>query len=375
MNVSFAHGAFKAWLFDSALPFWAGAGHDGVLGAREHLRLDGSSAEVPYKRMRVQARQIYVFSQAALLGWREGEALARQGYAFITKSGERADGGWVRRLSATGEVLDAAIDLYDLAFVLFALAWFLRLTGDPDAAARARRTTAWIRAEMLAPHGGFHNVTPVEPGPRQQNPHMHLLEATLALYEASDDPYYADFAHELVELFRRRLFDPVTGTLGEFFEPDWTPAAGPAGDHVEPGHHYEWVWLLDQYERLTGAAASPEIDRLYQFARRHGEDQATALVWDVVDRRGEPRQRSSRLWPQTEALKAHAVMARRGFGGADRVPLVVDNLLSRFFQGCPAGAWIDQFDAEGRPTADKIPTSSFYHVMMGYAELDRLANA
>jgi mannose-6-phosphate isomerase len=204
---------------------------------------------------------------------------------------------------------------------------------------------------------------------------MHLLEAALALYETTGDEDYAELARELVSLFRRRLFDPVTGTLGEFFNPDWTPAAGEAGDHVEPGHHYEWVWLLDQHERLTGDGGSDEIDRLYRFARHHGEDEATAMVWDVVGRDGRPRSRSVRLWPQTEALKAHGVMTRRGAGGADRVPLVVDNLMRRFFHGCVAGGWIDQFDELGRPTADRMPTSSFYHVMMGYAELDKLARS
>lgn len=375
VDIRSAHSAFRTWLFERALPFWAGPGHEGGGGAREHLRLDGSAPEIGFKRMRVQARQIYVFSQAALLGWADGETLARQGYDFIARRGEREDGGWVRRLSPVGEVIDDAIDLYDQAFVLFALGWYVRLTGDPDAIARARRTMTWIKHAMRAPHGGFHNVVPIEPGPRQQNPHMHLLEAALALFETTGDADYAAFAHELVDLFRRRLFDPVTGTLGEFFEADWTPAPDPAGDHVEPGHHYEWVWLLDQYQRLTGVSPPPEIDRLYGFARRFGEDRRTALVWDVINRDGQPRQGSTRLWPQTEALKAHAVMARRGAGGAERIPLVVDNLLTRFFRDCPAGAWIDQFDAGGRPTADKIPTSSFYHVMMGYAELDKLVTA
>jgi mannose-6-phosphate isomerase len=373
LDIVSVHALFRAWLFDQALPFWGGAGHEGEgRGAREHLGLDGAASDIPFKRMRVQARQVYVFSQAALLGWPEGEKLARQGYEFIARRGERPDGGWVRRLSPDGEVVDDAVDLYDQAFVLFALAWYIRLTGSADAATRARRTTEWIGAHMRAPHGGFHNVTPVEPGPRQQNPHMHLLEAMLALYEVTGEPAYAEVAHELVALFRRRLFDQATGTLGEFFEPDWSPASGAIGDHVEPGHHFEWVWLLDRCERLTGANAKAEINRLYEFACRHGVDPQTALVWDVVARDGSVRQRSTRLWPQTEALKAHAVMARRGAGGGGHIPLVVRNLLSRFFQGCPAGAWVDQFDGVGAPTTDKIPTSSFYHVMMSYAELDKL---
>ena len=371
-DVISAHGALKTWLFDHALPFWATSGHEGALGASEHLRLDGSSADVPYKRVRVQARQIYVFSQAALMGWPDGTVLARQGYDFLVRFGERETGGWVRQLSPTGEVIDDAVDLYDQAFVLFALAWYYRLTGDPRALARAHRTTAWIGNHMQARHGGFLNVIPFEPGPRQQNPHMHLLEAMLALYETTGDDYFVQVAHELVDLFRKHLFDPKTGTLGEFFQPDWSPTPGPAGDHIEPGHHYEWVWLLDQYSRLTGVSLPVEMDHLYRFARRFGEEPETALVWDVVDRFGHARRRSARLWPQTEALKAHAVMARRGFGGVERIPLVVDNLINCFFRGCPKGAWIDQFDASRRPIADTIPTSTLYHILMGYAELERL---
>jgi len=374
-DVGSAYAALRAWMFGHALPFWSGAGHDGPgRGAHEHLRLDGAPANVTFKRMRVQARQIYAFSHAALLGWHDGKRLARDGYDFITRHGERPGGGWVRRLSRAGnEVLDDAADLYDQAFVLFALAWYARLTSDAEPLQRARSTVEWIRTNMAAPPRGFLNVLPIEAGPRQQNPHMHLLEATLALHETSDDPYYADFAHELVNLFRRYLFDRTTGTLGEFFTPDWSPAPGNAGDHVEPGHHYEWVWLLDQYERQTGAVATAELDRLYRFACDFGTDPHTALVWDVVGRDGSARQRSTRLWPQTEALKAHAVMARRGGDGAALVPLVVRNLGTRFLAGCPDGTWIDQLDAAGTPASDKLPTSSFYHLFMSYTELAKLA--
>ena len=372
-----AHARFRAWLFDSALPFWGSAGHAGPgRGTHEHLRLDGTPSGVSYTRMRVQARQIYVFSHAALLGWTEGERLARDGYAFITQRGGHPDGGWVRRLSPSGQdVLDPAIDLYDQAFVLFALAWFARLTGDAAPLRLARETTTWIQASMAAPHGGFHNVVPVEPGPRQQNPHMHLLEAMLALHETTGDTYYAEVAHDLVDLFRRHLFDGATGTLGEFFAANWTAAAGPAGSHVEPGHHYEWVWLLDRYERQTGRTVTAELEQLYAFARQHGTDRDTGLVWDVVGRDGDVRQRSIRLWPQTEAIKAYVTMARRGQNTVPLILRTVDTLLSRFLTGCPPGAWIDQFDAGGAPAVDKIPTSSFYHVLMAYAELDGLAGA
>jgi mannose/cellobiose epimerase-like protein (N-acyl-D-glucosamine 2-epimerase family) len=67
--------------------------------------------------------------------------------------------------------------------VLFALAWHARLTRSEEPLARARRTLDWITAHMPHPPAGYRNVQPWEDGPRQQNPHMHLLEAVLALYE------------------------------------------------------------------------------------------------------------------------------------------------------------------------------------------------
>lgn len=373
-----AHARFRAWTFGHALPFWASAGRDRPgLGVREALLADGSPAPLPYKRMRVQARQIYAFSNAALLGWSEGEAVARDAYGLIVRAGLHRDGYWVRRLSAEGtDVLDAAADLYDQAFVLFALAWYARLTREQAPLDQARRTADWIRTSMHGPVGGYLNAWPAEPGLRQQNPHMHLLEAALALLETSGDPYWRAWAEELVALFRDRFLDRATGTLGEFFSEDWTPAPGADGDQVEPGHHYEWVWLLHQYARLTGDEARAEADALYRFAERHGVDPSTGLVWDVVGRDGTVRSRAVRLWPQTEALKAYCTVARLGEGDAEeQIARTVANLLDRFLADCPPGAWRDRFDAAGRPATDGIPTSSFYHVFMAYAELDRLAGS
>ena len=365
-----AHAAFHDWMFGQALPFWGAAGHDGAgQGACEHLGLDGARADVPFKRMRVQARQIYVFSHAALLGWPEGERLAHDGYGFITRQGQREDGSWARTLSRSGDVTDSAADLYDLAFVLFALAWYARLTGLAEPLQRVRRTHDFIRSSMRGPVTGYLNAVPAEPGPRQQNPHMHLLEAALALHETTGEAAYMDLAGELAALFQERLFDAESGTLGEFFAPDWSLAPGDAGTLVEPGHHYEWVWLLDRYQRRTGVSLMPQAERLYSFARQAGTDPRTGLVWDAASRDGSVRSRAARLWPQTEALKAHIVMARRGLASPEAIVPVARNIGMRFLDGCPGGAWVDQLDAEGKPAATKIPTSSFYHLFMAYAEL------
>lgn len=364
-----AHEAFRSWLFEVSLPFWADTGCDPGLGAHEHLDRTGLPGLPGFKRLRVQARQLVVFAQAALMGWPPGEACAAGIYCFMTRHLDRRE-LWARRLTRSGERLDTTADLYDLAFVLLALAWQARLTGEVAPIERADRLLDWLDRSMAHPAGGYVNSLPAELGWRQQNPHMHLLEALLALFETTDDLDHAARAATLVGLFRSRLLDPRSGTLGEFFNDGWARAPGEAGDLVEPGHHYEWIWLLDEADRLIGTDTGAERTLLYGFCARWAIDPATGLVRDALTRDGQVKRGSARLWVQTEALRAHAAM-----GQASEIPRIVDNLLGRYFAHPVMGAWTDQLDAAFAPAGDAIPASSLYHVVTGYAALDRLARA
>ena len=374
MELCHAQSRFERWMVEDALPVWAEKALDAPgLGFREDLTLDGFPSDTPFKRMRVQARQVYVFSHAHVLGLVDGLDLAAAGMRFMMEHGLREDGGWVRTLGRDGAVLDPAADLYDIAFVLFALAWFARATGEQAPLRQARDTVQWVRANMTTPHGGFYNTLPPAPGHRQQNPHMHLLEAALALYEASSDETYAELAHELVALFRSHFHHEESGTLGEFFDDMLLPAAAEAGTHVEPGHHYEWVWLLAQYTRLLGGNLDVERKRLYEFAEAFGRDPSGTLVLDAVGRDGVARRDTCRLWPQTEVLKAHATMARHGLQVETRIGTGLSTLMDRYLSNCPRGMWHDQFaPAGGGNLATKIPASSFYHIFVAFADLKAL---
>ncbi len=107
---------------------------------------------------------------------------------------------------------------------------------------------------------------------------------------ASRDAVFAELAHELVALFRSHFHHAETGTLGEFYDDMLLPAAAEAGTHVEPGHHYEWAWLLDQYARLLGGERrrprSPAP--LPVSPRRNGPDPTGSAVLDVLNRDGTP---------------------------------------------------------------------------------------
>ena len=74
----------RAWTFEQALPFWATTGRDAPgLGFVERLDRDGRVEPLDFKRFRVQARQVYVFSHAEVMGWSGGLEAAQAGYRFM----------------------------------------------------------------------------------------------------------------------------------------------------------------------------------------------------------------------------------------------------------------------------------------------------
>ncbi len=242
-----ASAAIRSWMFDKALPFWASHGLDADNGGYvEQLTLDGRDAEVSFKRTRVTARQIYVFSHAAMLGFERGNDLAAPGIDFLTqRTWQGADKGFARTLTRTGAPLDATPDLYDHAFVLFAFAWRHRAMRDATSREWMHRTLDFIESHMRHPSGlGFWHELPAK-GWRQQNPHMHLTEACLAAYEATGETRFAETAKKLIDLFGSKFFDLRSGTLAEYFTDDWSRAPGEEGRIVEPGHQLEWAWILN----------------------------------------------------------------------------------------------------------------------------------
>jgi mannose/cellobiose epimerase-like protein (N-acyl-D-glucosamine 2-epimerase family) len=185
------------------------------------------------------------------------------------------------------------------------------------------------------------------------------------LFEASREERFLDQASELVALFRRRFFDGRT--LGEYFAADWSRDAGA----LEPGHHFEWAWILAQYQRFSGDNVEQEAAALVDFAEAHGVDAALGMAFDTFDASGAPLQRTSRAWPNTERIKGHLALFE--LTGRDPRPAVASAsrlLLDRYL--LPYGAWIDRLNEQGEPAPGPAPASTFYHVFLAFAEVLRL---
>jgi mannose/cellobiose epimerase-like protein (N-acyl-D-glucosamine 2-epimerase family) len=363
----------RRWITDAALPLWTRAGVDLAHGgAVEALDFNGADAALPYKRVRAQARQAYAFTHGQLAGWTgDGARCADHVWSFLQDKARRADGGWVRRLNRDGSVLDPVADAYDTAFILFALAWRAR-GGDEGAMGQAHGVLDALERILGFPDGlGFHAAEDKR-GQRLQNPHMHLLEASLELADAGGDDRFADLASRIVDMFADRMFDRSRGVLVETFGEGWRPLVGD-DQKIEPGHLYEWSWLLQRAEAVTGRRLHDEARALCGYAEAHGLQQPSHFVEDALHGPNLRRSGTYRIWPLAEALKAHlALFEHQNVDDCGRIAEVTSILLDRYLAPPPAGGWIDQFDADGRPISPNIPSSILYHLLVAFSELLRL---
>lgn len=367
---------FCDWMRDAALPVWAEAGWDEQRGGfHERLNLDGTPDRAAVRRVRSQARQVYVYAHAHELNWFDGKALALNGLDYLVDKAWQAGGagGWVMKLNPDGSVADSTCDLYEQAFALLALAHVYRITQDAQIKALARDTLAFIDDTLGHTAGGWCEAEP-DRQPRRQNPHMHMFEASLALHQAFGGQGHLARAGNILRLMRDHWLFP-SGGLREVFNPDWSPLTGPEGRKTEPGHQFEWVWLLDRYSALSGDETGPEVSSLYAFAKAYGRSPVTGLIVSAVRDDGVVLDGAARTWQQTEHLKAALVQGQTGrSGGWSSAQDALHQLFTKFLNPAPTGCWVDAYDAAGNPAVKTITASTLYHLLVAAAETDRILN-
>jgi mannose/cellobiose epimerase-like protein (N-acyl-D-glucosamine 2-epimerase family) len=94
-------------------------------------------------------------------------------------------------------------------------------------------------------------------------------------------------------------------------------------------------------------------------------------VVDAVSATGALLDASTRVWPQTEAIKAHLAMSTTAPEAERRAKTCVTNLFSRFLKRDPAGTWDEHFAPDLSLKSDKIPATTLYHLATASRELER----
>lgn len=366
-----------AWALDHAYPLWWEQGYDHDRGGF-HEKLDQTGRPVDAaRRARVQPRQIYAYAVAPDLGWTgPADAIVEKALAAYLARYRREDGLFRALVAADGSVLDDKVDLYDQAFALFGLCNAALALNDfvplhPLAATLRDRLIA-----RCAHQGGFAELQP-DSLPLQSNPNMHLFEASLAWEAAGGDAGWTRMADGIANLALTRFIDADTGALREFFDADWRPAPGTPGRIVEPGHQFEWAWLLLRWGRSRQRPDAVTAGlRLLEIGETHGVDAARGVGFNSLLDDFSIHDHGARLWPQTERVKA-AVLAAEITGDAAYWSLAAraaDGLL-RYLDTPVKGLWWDKLSPDGIFTDEPAPASSFYHIVCAILELDRAVTA
>ena len=360
----------SSWLVQHAYPCWYSRGVDHVRGGfHESLRLTGEpSGET--RRARLYPRQIYAFSVAGELGWSGPVAdVVRQGLAALRADYRRPDGLYRSLIAPNGAALVERAVLYDQAFVLLGFASAHRALKEPSARDDARDLLARIEATLRNPRGGFEESSP-RSLPLLANSHMHLLEACLE-WADYDDERWSRIAAEIVELALQRFRDPVSGFIREYFDGDWNPATGEDGDVVEPGHQYEWAWLLLRWsQRVHNPRAFQLAIDLIDRAEARGVDRKRGVALNSLCGDGRVRDARARLWPQTERVKATCLAGKiTGQVRYNDIAAAATRSLLKYLSTPTPGLWRDMMDERGAFAEQLAPASSFYHIVSAALQL------
>lgn len=367
---------FERWMYERSLPFWADHAPDPEGGFYERLDLDSQPILGEDSRVRVQARMGYCFALGAENGWEPERArqLANRSLDTLLSDCRRGDGLYGKMVDTGRGLTDETPELYDNAFALLAFATIGRVFGDARAMTAAGELHEAIERLLRrdagegSEAGGYRERLPA-PERREQNPHMHLTEASLAWYEASGDRTALKRAERIAHFVADRFFDADAGLLFEF------AGVGTEANHVEAGHHFEWVWLLDRLAQNGGAVLEGLASKLHDGGIRLLEGLDYLPLSQELD--GSVRQPKQRTWTLTEKLKGHIALYRMQ-SRDDLLPLILatGNSLwnDHIAPGLP-GAWTDAIDPDGRSLVEDITPATGYHLYLALDELSSFAKS
>ncbi|GAB2874436.1 AGE family epimerase/isomerase [Paraburkholderia jirisanensis] len=352
------------------LPIWRGPGFNEALGLPYEAVAGDGRTPMPAVRYRAMAcaRQLFVFSQAG------AAAHAQRLFEMLLHYfQDNQRGGWFYSVDAQGAPLDTTKDLYTHAFIVFACAEYAARSGNHDALDTVLHTSDLIETRFAvrndAPASGllhaalsadFATVT----SGLQQNPLMHLTEAWLAARNATHDAAFDTALERLGNAIARVFVHQPTGCVAEL---PLLPQLQRNGDdnRLEPGHQFEWFWLVQQAGALFDATGLREaLARAFLFAQEQGVDPLTGGVAAALDMNGSLQDATQRIWAQSEYLRALAVH------GDAQVRALLPQQIARFSERFlrPQG-WFECKTPSGEVARDDMPSTTPYHLATAYAAL------
>jgi mannose-6-phosphate isomerase len=343
------------------VPLWQGPGWNADL-ALPYEALDAEHQPLPPQRYRAMAcaRQLYLFS--TLIGQVPG---AEERAAALFRSLQRhfhdaEHGGWFYSIDPQGAPLDQRKDLYTHAFILFACAHYWDKVREPLVES-VLNASLEVVAQRFATGDGLYEAmldrdwSSLGSGPLQ-NPLMHLAEAFLATLSVREDAAVQEALVNLCTAMHKRFIDPQFSVLME-------KPLGSVDNWYEPGHQFEWYFLLESSPLLRGSPLHASLERVFTFTEKLGVDQQTGAVRAMLALGPDSiLDGTQRIWAQAEYLRALTLRA-------DNEAAVLRQLQALQQRSLHAGGWYECRDEHGEVSRKDMPSTTPYHLATCYRGL------
>lgn len=371
------------WFCSTFLPHWIERAQDsGGFGFIDHLDQNAQQALQNRRTLLAQARLLFTFSHLTQVStnsvFEHAADVAHE--ALLAFRNNRS--GYQRALSGnrqpTGDLWDERAYSYDQSFVILGIATWGHQKSDRKHAITAELEACWafIESELIDPvtgllleHDGLTEPASASAPNRAQNPHMHLYEAALQAFEMTQQSNWLERAARIRCKGIEYFYDQSSGTITEFLTPELKPLSGREGLRREIGHQCEWAWLLNREIELGGDKQVRNIaDSLLTFADTFGfatQGIMRGAAFDAVSADTQWREESFLLWPQTEAIKTHAIRSEHSIHANNALSLM-RLVFQRYF--AENAAFVNQLDNTGTPIWSEALSRLLYHLVLAITE-------
>ncbi|MGP0015980.1 MULTISPECIES: AGE family epimerase/isomerase [Pseudomonas] len=337
------------------VPLWQGPGWNADM-ALPYEALDADHRPLPPQRYRAMAcaRQLYLFS--SLIGDAAFPTAAERASALfrsLQRHFHDAEyGGWFYSVDPHGKPLDTRKDLYTHAFILFACAHYWAKVREPLVESVLNAVLEVIAVRFANGDGLYEaslerDWSPLGSGPLQ-NPLMHLAEAFLATLSVREDAATQEALLALAAGMQQRFIDRHHGVMLE-------KPLGAVDNWFEPGHQFEWLFLLESSPLLRGTALHGSLERAFAFAEQVGVDPQSGAVSGMLDTNGNLRDGTQRIWAQAEYLRALTLRVDNSAHLQRQLAALQQHFLH-------PGGWHECLDAKGEVSRRDMPSTTPYHL-------------
>ncbi len=304
---------------ESILGFWMKFAHDeqngGFIGQIDFNHNKNYQSE---KGAVLNARILWTFAAAyAMEPNVTYKTTAQKAFDYIAKHFyDTESGGIYWSLNADGSPKDTKNQIYALAFVIYGMSEYYRISKDEKALQLAINLYNSIQKHSydLINKGYFEAFTqdwkPIADlrlsqkdanEKKTMNTHLHIVEAYANLYSVWKNDALQNNIVELLEVIETHFINTETGHLRLFFDENWKEKP----DVISYGHDIEAAWLLLQCAEISENEALIERYKNYALlltdASKEGIDSDGGL-WYEFDPKTNQLIKEKHWWPQAELV-------------------------------------------------------------------------